>query len=329
MRSLFPFGLATLLAGCSSAQSNAPSSPSPFVATAVGRIDSEGEARQLVAAADGVIEQIFVERGSIVKRGQTLLRVDCGPRLAQVQANLALGAKASAAAHTVEQGARAQEIDAAAAEVDAAESALREQEQRLATAEALVERGFISKRELAARTNARDSARAELRARTEQRSLIAEGARASEIAEANAAARAAHAGITVARAMADQCTLESPIAGQVLQILRREGEFSGASQGLPLIIVGDVSRPIVRAELNERDAASVREGQRAIVWIDGKRERWTGRVTQMANVMGRRSARSLDPTDRFDRDIREVFISFDTAQPPALVGLRVTVGLLK
>jgi HlyD family secretion protein len=155
------------------------------------------------------------------------------------------------------------------------------------------------------------------------------GARGSEIAEANAAARAANADISVAQSLAAQCTLKSPISGHVLQVLRREGEFSGASQGTPLIVVGDLSQLIVRAELNERDAAKVREGQAATVWVDGKAERWKGRVTEMAGVMGRRSARSLDPTDRFDRDVREVFIAFDNAPPPALVGLRVTVGLAK
>ena len=57
--------------------------------------------------------------------------------------------------------------------------------------------------------------------------------------------------------------------------------------------------------------------------------RWRGRVTSLSSVMGRRSARSLDPTDRFDRDTRDAVISFDGPAPPALVGLRVMVGILR
>lgn len=317
------------LTGCGFAQSSAPKSNSPYVATAVGRIDSEGESRQLVAAADGVIAGLFAERGQNVVAGQKLLAIDCGPRLAEITARAALGQKATAAAITVRSGPRMQELQAADAEIAAAQAALREQQQRLSMAEALVDDGFISKRDLAARTNGRDSARAQLDALSQRRSLLAEGARGSEIAEANAAARAAAADTTVANALAEQCTLKSPISGQVLQILRREGEFSGASQGTPLIIVGDTSRLMVRAELSERDASNVRVGQTATVWVDGKPEKWKGRVTQMANVMGRRSARSLDPTDRFDRDVREVFIAFENTPPPALIGLRVTVGFSK
>ena len=329
MRNIIPLIALLALTGCGVAQSSAPKPSSPFVATAVGRIDSEGESRQLVAAADGVIEKLFIERGQNIAAGERLLAIDCGPRLAEINARAALGQKASAAAITVRSGPRAQELQAADAEISAAESALREQQQRLSMAEALVDDGFISKRDLAARTNGRDSARGQLAALHQRRSLLAEGARGSEIAEANAAARAAMAEISVASALAAQCTLKSPITGTVLQILRREGEFSGASQGTPLIIVGDVSRLLARAELGERDAANVRIGQKATVWVDGKPGKWQGKVTQMASVMGRRSARSLDPTDRFDRDVREVFVTFDGAPPPALIGLRVTVGFAK
>ena len=142
-------------------------------------------------------------------------------------------------------------------------------------------------------------------------------------ADADAAAQSASA----MTALQEQCTLRSPIDGQVLQILRREGEFSGASQGVPLIVVGDVSRLIVRAEINERDVAAARVGGTVDVWLDGSNQRWHGRITEIAGVMGRKSARSLDPTDRFDRDMREAFVTIDGPMPPALVGLRVMVGL--
>ena len=77
------------LTGCGVAQSSAPKSSSPFVATAVGRIDSEGESRQLVAAVDGVIEKLFIERGQNIAAGERLLAIDCGPRLAEINARAA------------------------------------------------------------------------------------------------------------------------------------------------------------------------------------------------------------------------------------------------
>lgn len=319
--------IALLLAGCDRAQGTGVAPASPWVATAVGRIDSADESRQLVAAVDGVVEKVFVTRGATVVRGQPLLRVMCDPRATEIGTREADAARAVASADTIEDGARPEEIAIARAESDAARSVARNQQQRLDQAAALIGAGFVSRRELDARTNERDAARAALNAAEAKLDRLHNGARPSERAEKHAEAAVARGAVRTAMSMADQCILKSPIDGQVLQILRREGEFSGASAGTPLIVVGDVSRLIARAEVNERDAALVRPGQAAEIWVEGQRQHWAGRVIHLASVMGRRSARSLDPTDRFDRDVREALIAFDGAAPPALVGLRVTVGL--
>lgn len=318
-----------LLTGCGSAQGTGTGTltPSPWVATAVGRIDSADESRQLVAAVDGVIAQVYVARGSAVVRGQPLLRISCDPRTTEIATREADAARAVASADTIDAGARSEEITAARAAVDAARSSVRNQRQRLDQARALIDRGFVSKRELDARTNELDAGRAGLEAAEAQLERLRNGARLSERAEKHAEAAMASGALRTARAMAEQCVLKSPVDGRVLQILRREGEFSGASAGIPLLIVGDVSRLIVRAEINERDAALVQPGQAAEIWVEGQPKRWTGRVASLASVMGRRTARSLDPTDRFDRDVREAIVAFNGPLPPALVGLRVTVGV--
>ena len=297
-----------------------------YGATAVGRIDSFSESRNLVAAADGVIKTLFVERGQHIKAGQALLAVDCAPRQAQITASQAEARRAHAAAALVDQGVRAEELAAARATLAAAAAVRRNQQQRLDLAAALIGRGFISRRELDARTAERDAAAAEMAAQQSRLAALEHGARPAERRAAAAAAQAGDAMTQLANAAADQCVLRSPIDGDVLQILRREGEFSGATQGTSLIVVGDQSRAIIRAEVGERDAAQLRLGLPADIWLDGEATKWHGHVIQLAQIMGRRSARSLDPTDRFDRDVREAIISFDGPTPPKVVGLRVTVG---
>ena len=331
MRAALPLIAVITLPSCEAARSNA-SSTEPryhFVATAVGRTDSANEARHLIAEVDGAIARIFVRRGDIVTSGDALLSVNCDTRLQEVGAKSASTVKAAAAARQMYQAEHSAEIAAADARIDAAQAALLEQEQKLVVATELSQREFLSKREYAARINDRDAARAQLAMAKANRVHFDDQSRPAEIAEAKAAVLVAAAQTGVARAQARQCVLRSPIDGVVLQILRREGEFSGASQGTALIVVGDLRQMVVRTEINERDAAAVYEGQKAHIWIDGQTTQWRGRVSLMANIMGRRTARSLDPTDRFDRDTREVFVSFEGPPPPALVGLRVTVGLLK
>ena len=86
-----------------------------------------------------------------------------------------------------------------------------------------------------------------------------------------------------AQASAAQCTLTSPINATVLPVLHCEGEFSGASQGMPLLVVGDLSQRIVRAEIGERDADKIA----LEIWIEGEGQRWRGHVTGRSSIMDR------------------------------------------
>ena len=183
-----------LVAGCEAAHGSGAVDAPPrlaYTATAVGRIDSAGEARQLVAAADGLIAAVTVARGEQVRAGQVLLRVDCGQRRQAAAAMRAEADRAAAAADTVLTGSRPQEIVAAQEAARAAQAARNDAAERLAQAEALVGPGFISRRDLSARRNALAEADAAYRAALSGASLVREGPRGSERREAGAAARAA------------------------------------------------------------------------------------------------------------------------------------------
>ena len=327
MKALLPLTAAVALAACGTSQGQPAKAPaSSYRATSVGRIDALGEARELVAAADGVIARVLVQRGQQVRSGQVLLTVDCAPRMGQAQAAMASAQQGSASAALVSAGPRGEAIAAARASLAEAEARLANTQQSLDRAAALVGRGFVSRRDLEARTAERDAARA-ARDRTQaQLAELANGARPLERVAAAAGARAQRGAAAAATASLNQCELRSPIDGEVLQVLRREGEFSGASQGTPLLVVGDMRRRIVRAELGERDLTGIGVGTPVEVWIDGSPRRWRGHVGELAALMGRRSARSLDPTDRFDRDVREAIVVIDDPDLPAVAGLRVTVG---
>ena len=317
------------LAACSAALgSSATSPPSPWIATAVGRVDSEMEARHLPAATDGIIERVLVGRGDHVSAGQPLIAIDCAPRRAEARARAADARRAASAARAMAAGTDA-DIAVARADVDTTRAQLANEAAQLRRAEDIYARGFLSRSGYDSRIAQRQAAASALGAAEARLADLGSGRRPAEQAEAEAAAEAARFEAATAAALARQCTVTSPAEGDVLQILRREGEYSGAGTGVPLIVIGDLRHLIVRAEIGERDAVRVRAGQRAEIWIEGGSQRWTGTVTETARIMGRRSARALDPTDRFDRDIREVFVRFDGAPPPALVGLRVTVGLLR
>ena len=149
---------ALALSACGTSQGQT-AAPSPYRATSVGRIDSSDEARQLVAAADGVIARVLVRRGDQVRVGQVLLMVDCAPRAGQAQAALAGAEQSSADAGLVAAGPRGEVIAAARAAVAQAQARQINAQQALDRASALVTRGFVSRRDLEARSAERDAAR--------------------------------------------------------------------------------------------------------------------------------------------------------------------------
>lgn len=134
------------LASCDSALGavGETTNPSPWIATATGRIDSIDEARQLVASIDGVISHVLVRRGDRIAQGQILMRIDCAAREAAARAGAAEAASALLAARSVSSGTSADRA-ALIAEIDAATARLENEEAQLRRAEEILDRGFIAR----------------------------------------------------------------------------------------------------------------------------------------------------------------------------------------
>jgi HlyD family secretion protein len=306
-----------------------PPPPDRYLLSASGRIDAAGEARFLVAERDARIAQVHVRPGDMVAAGAKLISLACDDTGAELAMARAEAAAAAANARLVVAGPRQEAQIAADAQVIAAAARDRDARDLLHRAEALRASGFVSSRRLSGLDADVEARAAEVLAARAAADAIRNGARPDERAAAQATAMGAAANATAIAARLEKCTLRAPISGTVLKLLRREGEFSGSGTGTPLVVVGDMQRLIVRAEVADRDAADARLGMAADIWIDGQTQHWRGTVIEAAALMGRKTARSLDPSDRFDRDVREILVAFD-GQPPAMpIGLRVNVGLLR
>jgi HlyD family secretion protein len=119
-------------------------------------------------------------------------------------------------------------------------------------------------------------------------------------------------------------TIRSPIAGTVLQVNVKVGEVAAPTASQPLIVLGDLSRLRVRAELDEHDVGKVAVGGTVVVRADAFRSReFGGKVGAIAPIvrMGRTSPASGHLTDF---SVNEILIELD--DPGALlVGMKVEV----
>jgi len=119
--------------------------------------------------------------------------------------------------------------------------------------------------------------------------------------------------------------VRAPFDGTVLNVIANAGDMASPNSRQPLLVFGDISKLRVRAEVEERDVARVRIGQKVIVRADGFPGReFTGQVTQIASALGAPRIATRGPRRPNDVDVLEVVAELD-GKPPLLTGMRVDV----
>ena len=128
-----------------------------------------------------------------------------------------------------------------------------------------------------------------------------------------------------AEAALDNLIVRAPIDGTVLQVNVRAGELASPSAPQPLVVLGDVSKLRVRAEIDERDYGEIKVGHRVVVRSPAFRGRdVAGTVSSIAPIIdaGRIGARGQrSPTDV---NVAEVVIDL-AERGPFAVGMKVDV----
>lgn len=281
--------------------------------------------REVVVASEesGRLVSVGAREGDEVRSGQILIELDRSAQEAAVrQARAALDG-ARAALRRLRAGARPEELSAAAAELEAQAtraslaSRVAERRIRLHAAQAIAD----DEKERA--LHERTAAAAVAEASSARLRLLRAGARAEEIAEAAARVRQAEAALQSAEAALQRRTLLAPCDGTVLWLRLRPGESYTPGPASRLAVLGDMRRAQVRAEIDELDVARVVIGAPAVITADGFREPLArGRVIAVAPMMGHKTIRSEEATERLDTKVREALIEVPAA-PGLVVGLRV------
>jgi HlyD family secretion protein len=172
----------------------------------------------------------------------------------------------------------------------------------------------------------RDVAEAQFKEAHSNEELVNAGPLPEELARADADLRSAEAGINLAAEKLSKCVVRAPTNGTILRVLLRDGESFGLLAPRPLFTLVDASGRRVRAEVDENDIARVHLGQKVLVSADAySHQTFPGVITQLANLMGRKSVVTGDPAQKADRDILEVLADLNQQVNALPIGLRVTV----
>ncbi|HSQ05187.1 MAG TPA: HlyD family efflux transporter periplasmic adaptor subunit, partial [Burkholderiales bacterium] len=237
----------------------------------------EGEYVRVATSFAGSLEQLDVQRGVQVTRGDALFaleneneaaaRREAEERLRNAEAQLA----------NLEKARRPTEIESARAQLEQAQAALKLSRAQLRRTEELVARNFVSKAQLDEARSAyeRDQARAEqLRADLATAKLAA---REDEIKAARAAVAAARATLEQADWRLRQKSVTAPVAGLVADTLFVKGEWVPA--GAPVVTLLPPPNIKVRFFVPEPVVGSIHEGQGVVLNCDGCPRDIPARVT--------------------------------------------------
>lgn len=133
--------------------------------------------------------------------------------------------------------------------------------------------------------------------------------------------------VELAEARLKMTTLLAPRAGTVMKIVTKAGENIGPK---PILLLADLSRMCVVAEVYENDLRMVEKGARATITSLALAEKLTGAVARVGNMVADHEVVSLNPTDRADMRVVKARIDLDPESAAAaakLIHLQVTVEI--
>ncbi len=266
-----------------------PASQFSHTVAAVGLIEASSENIRIGSHLSGIVDDVSVHAGDEVEAGAPLFRLDTR----HLQAALADAAAA---------------LDVARAGVGVAAATLADTRQQLALVLAVRDKRAVSEDDLQRRRHAVATAEARL-------------------AQARAAVEAAEAERERVRVDIERSVVRAPIAGTVLKVNVRAGEFASAGAvAEPLIVLGRVRPLFVRVDVDEHEAARVRPQAPAFAVLRGDASiRSPLRFVRFEPLVVPKRALTGDSSERVDTRVLQVLYEIERSDPRFFVGQQMDV----
>jgi HlyD family secretion protein len=302
----------------SKTQAAGASSQLPWIAAAPGRVEPRSGLIKISAQAMGRVVSVPARQNDKVAEGQVLIQLEDKEARARLTA-----AEAEAAARKRERDAQpASSRDS----VNRAEDALFSAERAVASARFELDDAIVSdqkggNQQSAARRRLSD---AQERLRQETSNFASAVSRANNPApnRIESAVAAARADVTLAENALDKTRIRAPVGGTLLQLHAKVGESLAPSE-LPVVVMGDMSKLRVRAEVDEQDVGKIRVGQSAYVKNTAyPGQEFEGKVAELAPSLAIPRMGARGPRRATDVEVLEVVIDLD-GSVPLLPGMRV------
>jgi len=263
-------------------------SPFDHTVSGAGLVEASTQNIAVATPLSGVIARVHTQVGHRVEAGTPLFTLDERPLAAEI-------ASREAAVRVAE--ARVTEAEAMSAEAD----------DQLAKIRGLADPRAVSQEEIV------------------RREMLARAA-GSRLKVAQATLAQARAQLKQTQLDFDRLTVRAPVAGDVLQVNVRGGEFVSPGEGQPPVVLGETRRLHVRVDIDEADAWRFKPGAKAVAYLRGNSTvavpatfvRVEPYVTPKKSLTG-------GSAERVDTRVLQVLFGFDRGDFPIYVGQQMDV----
>jgi multidrug resistance efflux pump len=304
---------------------------SPFAAAVAGSGIIEASTQNIAVGTNipGIVAEVFVKPGASVKAGDPLFRVDDRTLRAELASRRAAVAVAERQLARLRSMPRPEEIPPMEARVAEMSAMLEDMRSQLRIMESIADPRAVSQDELTRRRGAVSTAEARLQTARSELAQLKAGAWTADIAVAEAQLEQARAALAATETELDRLTVRASVAGEVLQVNIRVGEFAQAGpMATPLMLLGNTDVLHVRVDVDENDAWRVRPGAPAQIALRGNSGIRTGVefVRIEPYVIPKRSLTG-ESTERVDTRVLQVLYRFPRGAINAYVGQLVDVHI--
>lgn len=315
---------------------------SPFTTAVAGAgiVEPETENISIGTQVPGLVERVAVRVGVTVRPGDPLFQLDDRQLQAELGVRRANLDAAKATLAKLDRTPRPAELPPAEARVSEAKAGLKSAQNNYDRLRRLAGTNAVSDDEMTNRVWSLEVAQAQLAKAEADLALLKEGAWEPDKLVAGAAVKQSEALLAQTRTELDRLVVRAPrlvwpAAGvadktefKVLQVNVRPGEFVGAVQGQPLVVLGYVGKLHVRVDIDENDIPRFRPELPGVAKPRGEPGlEFPLTFMRVEPYVIPKKSLTGGNTERVDTRVLQVIYALDTRGRPLYVGQQMDVFL--
>ena len=301
--------------------------PFPDSVAAAGVVEAQTENIAVGSSLPGVVIEVLVKVDDEVQPGTPLFRLDDRELRGDLAVKRASVSQAKSELLRLEAEPRQEKIPVVAAQVNEARAVVARETDALRRTEDTFARKVTTEQELIARREALAAAQAALEKTEADLNLLKAGSWEYDCDVARAGVATAEAEVAKIQTNLDRLIVRSLVAGRILQVNVRPGEFVGTPPGQALVVVGNIDRLHVRVDIDEFDIARFDSRSAASAVPRGSlQERYPLTFVRIEPFVVPKKSLTGDNTERVDTRVLQVIDECDpTGRPPLFVGQQLEV----